>query len=102
MDSIPLSAVELGLNFKDYEELARNVGRMANIPLSGRIRILERAEKILLPNKNYEKLIMDIAYDPKVFKIAGIEYYKGPPKGEKLFISALVDFLMRRNLENTP
>lgn len=94
---IPKLAHELGIDFKGYEELAKNIQRMSMIPLWQRIKILERADSELpleLRIRAYP-LVEEMAYDRQVYEIAGLEYSKGPPAEQKLFITALADYLLR-------
>ena len=97
MATIPLSALELGINHKRYEELARNIGRMKLITLEQRKSIIEEADEKLPINlfPTITRLLEDMFYDREVFKIAEIPYHKGPPKNEKLFITAVADYLLR-------
>ena len=97
IESIPLSALELGIDHERYEELARNIGRMRLINPEKRQRILEDANE-KLPKDIFSKaqrLITDLSYDRGVFKIAEIPYHKGPPVGENLFTTAVADYLLR-------
>ena len=63
--------------------------------------ILEEADKTfplkirekLLPK--VRKLLTDMAYDKGIYELAELKYHFGPPENEKLFISAIADYLLR-------
>lgn len=97
IESIPVSASELGIGFEGYNELARNISRMISIIPEQRQKILERADKELPGNiiSKANGLVMDLANDRKVYEIAGLPYHRGPPEGQNLFITAVADYLLR-------
>ncbi len=96
-NSIPVSALKLGIDFQGYEELAQNIKRVSLIPQHKWYGILERADKELNFNqKDISKLLLDMLYERKLFKIAGLKYHKNPPKG--LFKTALTDYLLREKI----
>ena len=45
MESIPVSALKLGIGFNDYDEVGQNIRRMKLISIVARQSILERAEE---------------------------------------------------------
>ena len=93
---LPISATRLGIGFKEYYEIARNILRMKLIPLDQRKEILNRAEKTL-PGKlsqDADDLMMAMASEPAVYQLAELEYSKGPPINQKLFSTAIVDYLL--------
>ena len=97
IDSIPLSAVNLGIGHKEYEDIARNIHRVSLLSLSARISIIERAEGTL-PSQLMPlitNLQWDMAGDRKVYPLAELEYSQGPPKGQNLFATGIADYLMR-------
>lgn len=102
MDSVPVSAVDLNLSFEEYEEIARNIGlRMPLISRYSRDAILERANHSGLI-KHFEeicKLQEDMCNDKEVYRIAGLKYWKGPPAGENLFMTGIIDYLLRNKPE---
>ena len=97
INSIPLSAVNLDIDFKGYNELARNIKRMKLLTKKQKERILDRADKEIPKeiNSKARKLIEDMSYDREVYKIAEIPYHEGPPKNQKLFTTAMADYLLR-------
>ena len=96
--SIPLSAVELGIDMKKYYELARNIKRIDSLSLSQREDILNRANQTLSVRVRFKvlKLVTDMAYDKKVYEIAELPYHEGPPKNQGLFTTAVIDYLLRK------
>lgn len=96
INSIPLSAVELGIDFEEYEKIAWNIRRMSMISRTARQEVLERAQEAWPLEKRIKilKLGEDMADDRAVYKIAGLNYADGPPQGEKLFITAVADYLL--------
>ncbi|MFH1801527.1 MAG: hypothetical protein ABH804_01700 [archaeon] len=92
------SMVELGIGFEEYDSIARNIRRVSLIPLHKRIKILEDGnERISDETKlKIKNLLLDMAYDKRVYDLAEINYSKGPPKGEGLFITAIVDYFLRK------
>ena len=97
MESIPLSALELGIDFEGYDDLAQNIRRMRFLSLRERQRILERADKELPENiiSRANELREDLSNDKNVYEISGIPYHKGPPEGQKNFTTAIFDYLLR-------
>jgi len=101
INSIPALALELGIGFKEYEEVANNIKRISLIPKFARQRIIERADKKFSCKlkHNITNLVWLMADDREVYKIAELKYSDGPPKNENLFTTALVDYLLRhRNI----
>ncbi len=98
VNSIPLVAVELEIDFQGYEDIAKNISRMKNIPKSKRENILARANKKISKDirKKVNKLLEFMAYDKEVYRIAEIPYHLGPPKDEGLFITAIADYLLNK------
>jgi len=96
--SIPVSAMELGLDTDTYHKLRLNVGRIAQLTKPQRQEILKRADLLLPRTKThqYSALIEDLASDPEAYKMAGLKYHEGPPKEEKIFTIAVADFCIRR------
>lgn len=91
--------IESFLELDNEEVLAQNIGRMQFLTELQRLKILSRADNEL-PREVYlkaKKLILDLACDKKVYEIAGLPYHEGPPEGEKLFKTAIADFLLRNN-----
>jgi len=102
MNSIPLSAAKLGITFEEYEEISKNIGlRMPFISRASREEILEHANQSGLMDYFEEilKLRNDMCYDREVYKIARLKYWKGPPKEENLFITGIIDYLLRNKPE---
>ena len=95
--SIPKLVSDLGMNFQDYENIAKNIKRMSLISSEARQRILDRANKNLSAElrKKAFPLIEQMAYDRQVFKIAGLKYSNGPPEGKGLFVTAIADYLLK-------
>jgi len=97
LTSIPILALKLGIGFKEYEEVAENIKKVSLISKFDRQKILERANKEFpdeLKNK-ISDLVYLMADDRQVYKIAELKYSDGPPKGENLFTTSLVDYLLR-------
>ncbi len=96
INSIPISALRLGIGFDEYEKVARNIARVSLIPPRARQEIVKRADGELAPKiiDLINELVMNIAYDRAVFKIAGLKYWRGPPPGENLFSTAVADYLL--------
>lgn len=98
--SIPLSALKLRIDFQGYRELSENIHRVSLISKDERQRILEIADKEL--SSKVQSCVFDLqydmAYDKEVYKIAGLNYGGGPPKGEKLFITAIADYLLKHKI----
>jgi len=97
INSIPLSAVNLDIDFMGYNKLAQNIKRMKLLTKEQKERILHRADKEIPKeiNSKARKLIEDMSYDREVYKIAEIPYHEGPPKNQKLFTTAMADYLLR-------
>jgi hypothetical protein len=101
MASMPKSAQEFGMSTKEYGELGRNVSRMLAISLYNRKIILSRFDKIIPEEIRWElrpkinKLKEDIQYENAFYEFANIPYHLGPPEGQKLFSTAIIDFLLR-------
>ncbi len=97
MNSIPLSAFELEIDENGYNEISRNIAWVQNLTQMQRQNILERANKELPIDieSRVRKLIIDMANDRAVYKVAELKYHKGPPEGQGLFITALADYLLR-------
>src|SRR3989344_7393853 len=98
INSIPISAVNFDIDFKEYYELAQNIRRMKFLTKEQRQKILDRADEKLSKDTFHKakKLIEDMSYDREVYKIAEIPYHEGPPKGQKLFTTAVADYLLRK------
>ena len=96
MDSIPLSAFNLGISFEDYEKVAWNIRRMKLLSPEVKQGILERAFNTFPEetNKGIINLMEDMIEDREVYKIADLVYWKGPPLGQKLFLTAIADYLL--------
>lgn len=94
--SVPVSLLSLGLRFEEYEHIAGNIRRMQLISDAGRKRILERGEVELSPEEFSKVLRLrdDMADDRGVYKIAELKYWKGPPRGKNLFVTAVLDYLL--------
>ena len=98
--SIPASALELGIDFQEYEKISRNIRRIRLIPKEARQRILDMANEKLC-NKTRTlglALIKDMAYDRIVYRLAGLSYADGPPERGGLFITSLADHLLRNSI----
>ncbi|VVB83137.1 Uncharacterised protein [uncultured archaeon] len=100
MESIPLSAWNLGIGFEEYPVLARNISRMKNISKRAREEILSQGEEQFSEEqwKLISKLQEDMADDREVYKLAELDYWRGPPEGEKLFITSIVDYILRSKI----
>lgn len=98
IETIPLSALELGINHEEYCKLAQNISRMKLLSPEKRQRILENAYRELPKEISSKacKLIKDLTYDREVYEIAEIPYHKGPPKDQNLFMTAVADYLLRK------
>ena len=80
--SMPVSALELGIGFQEYEKISRNIGRIKLIQKEARQRILDMANERLC-NKTRTlglALMKDMAYDKQVYTLAGLSYADGPQK----------------------
>ena len=97
MESIPKSALNLMLGFKEYEEIARNINRISLISMESRKEILRKGDETFSHGliERIFRLQEDMAYDREVYRLAGLDYSRGPPEGEQLFISGIVDYLVR-------
>ncbi len=95
MNTIPVSALNLGIGFEEYPELGRNVHHMLSISHEARISILTQADKEI-PHLFHPavKLRDDMQYDRGIHEIAGLEYHKGTQE-KQVFISAVADYLLR-------
>jgi len=93
--SSPLSALELGIDFEVYGELARSIRIMRSLSPEERQRIREKADEELSGDTIFRanKLAYELAIDKDVYEIAGIPYHKGPPEGN-LFITAIISYLL--------
>lgn len=103
METIPLSALELGIDPKGYNNLIKNVNRMKLLSLEKRQKILENADKELPKNifTKVRKLTEDLEHERTAYEIAGIPYHEGPLINQKIFTSAVIDYLLRnRPLDN--
>jgi hypothetical protein len=96
MDSIAVSAVKLGIDFQGYEEVARNIQRIDLISLVARQNILERGMEELPLSTRIKicNLVDDMGDDREFSKIAGLNY-SNPPRGQKLFVTSITDYLLR-------
>lgn len=93
--SVPTEIIQLGLDHQDYNNIARNINRILNMPENWDS-ILERAKKEL-SNEVTEialKIPLAMAYDREFFKITGYPYSNGPPV-QGCFITSLADYLLR-------
>lgn len=95
--AIPKVALELGIRFREYEELARNIKNIDKLSQKERDNLVERANKELDSETltKCKRLIEYMEYDRKVYLIAGLKYHNGPPEGKNLFSSAVVDYILR-------
>lgn len=95
--SIPKLALDLGLDFTDYENIAKNTKRISLVPKDKRQKILDRTNKELPPElrTKVHSLMGNMAYDRQVYRIAKLKYSQGPPIGEDLFTTAIADYLLR-------
>ncbi len=80
-----------------YEKIARNVPRMNAVSLVTREGILARAEKELPEDvlKKINELKRTMEQDREVYRLAELDYSRGPPEGQKLFVSAIADYYLR-------
>ncbi|MCH7850539.1 MAG: hypothetical protein IH845_02745 [Nanoarchaeota archaeon] len=96
MQSIPLGLIQIGLNAKDYESIAKNVQRTLAISSDGRKDILERLVSEI--PEDVLKIATDIYrgmfYDKKFYSVAGLNYNEDTP-GEGCFKVAFADYLLR-------
>jgi len=97
MESIPVSALELGIDFEGYDDLAQNIERMGFLIPEQRQRILKRVDKELPENIIFRanELIDDLFNDRNAYEIAGIPYHEGSPEGQQIFTTAVFDYLLR-------
>ena len=102
INSIPLSALKLRIDFQGYRKLSENIHRMSLISKNERQKILEIADKEL--SSKVQSCAFDLQYDMaddrEVYKIAGLSYANGPPEREKLFITAIADYLLKHKIKN--
>jgi hypothetical protein len=97
METIPVAAVRLGINFDTYEDVARNIIRMKAVSKLTRQEIIDRANNKSSLDTRLLALILieNMADDREVYKLAELDYGRGPPEGEALFTTAVVDYLLR-------
>ncbi len=95
MDSVPIEIIQLGLGFKDYSEMARNVGRVLNMRDKWG-EIFDRANSELPEwvSAIAVRLPMAMGYDRDFFEEAGLNYAKGTPVHGCLS-AATADYLVR-------
>lgn len=95
--SMPPPVSKLGLSLEDYFNIAKNIGIVSLLSKDARQKILDRANEELSAElrRKSKPLIEKMAYDRQVYEIAGLNYAKGPPEGEGLFITAVADYLLR-------
>ena len=93
---LPLKITKLGLNHKDYANIAKNVNRILNMPNDKWQNILNRANNELSSKLRTiaHPIIKSMAYDREFFKKANLCYSNGPLIQEG-FITALADYLLR-------
>jgi len=97
-DSIPVSALELGIGFREYEDLARSVRDVASLKMRERQGLLDLAN-IFFSGKTIlkmQKLVIDMADDREFYRIAEMNYSRGPPEGEGIFTTGLAYHLLKR------
>lgn len=97
MISIPLSLVELGWTIKDYNDVAKNVGRVKNLPKSQVEEILGEADE-KIPIKTALKMIQfrnDSNYDRNFCKIAGINYSNITQEDQTIIKAAIAEYALR-------
>jgi hypothetical protein len=97
LTSIPVTALELGIDFQGYEELARNIARMNCISERARQERINQANTELSERTKVLalQLIQEMAEDREVYQFAELKYWRGPPEGKALFSSAVADYLLR-------
>ena len=97
-ETIPSSAVELGIDHETYMELAENISLVNLLTMEQREKILREANEKLPEDVFSEacKLAKDLAYERSAYKIAKLPYHEGPPKGQKIFTTAVFDYLLRK------
>lgn len=96
METIPLSALELGIDYEGYIELAKNI-KVMNLLSPERREYIQKEAYEKLPERIFQqtqKLVLDLTYDREVYKIAEIPYHRGPG-GTNLFTTAVDDYLLR-------
>ena len=97
INSIPCSALSLGIGFEAYEELARSVKDIM-LMLKHQRDDLVKSANILLDRDMQKKiinLVEDVADDRSFYEIAGLKYWKGPPEGENIFTTTVVHYLLQ-------
>ncbi len=99
--SIPESALELGINKKEYIEIARNTKRISNIPKSKRQNIIKRANEELSGRLRImiDGLKKDIFYDKEFNKIAELDYSGKYSEEENKLTAGIVDYFLRNMKE---
>ena len=98
ISSIPLSAQEFGIGFREYEEMARSVRDVRLMTRSKRNEILKLGGILLgrdVQNRAMQ-LLEDTCDDRGFYNLAGLPYWKGPPVGEKIFITTVIGYLLRK------
>ncbi len=97
INSIPCSALSLGIGFEEYEELARSVKDIILIPKHERENLVKSAGILLDKDiqKKIIKLVEDVAEDRRFYEIAGLKYWKGPPEGENIFTTTIVHYVLQ-------
>ena len=105
INSVPIEIIQLGLDHKDYEGIAKNIKRILNMSVNKWDSILKRAELEL--SEDIQKIACPLSrqmcYDREFFSEAGIPYSEGPPK-QGCFTTSIADYLLRHkekiNLNN--
>jgi len=100
ISSIPVSAVNLGIDFKGYEELAKNIREIACLKIEDRQKFLDIANITFSRETNLKinKLVFDMADDREFYKLANMDYVRGPPEGEAIFTTTVIYYLLKRRL----
>ena len=100
IDSIPLSALGLGIGLNDYEELARSVRDVAPLKKEERQKFLDFANMFFSKRTriSMQNLVFDMGDDPQFSKMASMDYARGPPEGEGIFIGGLAYHLLKNCL----
>lgn len=96
-ETIPKATLDLGIGSEDYAAIAKNINRIKYISKDARKSILQRGNEYFSQQeiKTIKELLEEMAYDRKVYELAELDYSRGPPQGESLFITGIVDYLLR-------
>ncbi len=92
------SIAGIKLTAEDYDEIAYNIGRMKDLSLQRRLKIVEQANNMLSEEtrREIQLLVINLANEKRVYEIAGLSYSDGPPADQLLFTSGVTEYVLKK------